>query len=225
MTLVENFDVLISVVDFTVVFLAISLFGYALLRGYLKTERIPARGMNLIVAGMVLLVIGHLSDSILQLMRPGEVVVTDGALATYFSSGWLNWFVHRLAFVLIAVGLLVAALHRQRIEVDFKEVESKAEDARESVRAKESRLRYMFANTSDSVYCFRFDPPIDIDAPLEEQISHSYDATLEDCNSVFARELNTELASLVSRIDKVVGDNEDDIGFFRTVHTLRIILF
>ncbi len=189
---VEEFDALVSVVDFTVVLLAISLFCYALLRGYLKTERIPARGMNLIVAGMVLLVIGHLSDSILQLLQPGRSSVAGEIVSTYYSSGWLNWLIHRLAFVLIAVGLLVAALQRQRIEVDFKEVESEIEDARESVRAKESRLRYMFANTSDSVYCFRFDPPIAVDSPLEEQIARSYDATLEDCNTVFARELHAE---------------------------------
>ena len=65
MTFIEDFDVLLSIVDFAVVLLAIGLFGYALVRGYLKTERIPARGMKLIVAGMVLLVVGHLSDSIL----------------------------------------------------------------------------------------------------------------------------------------------------------------
>jgi len=191
-TFVGSTEVLISVVDFIVVLLAISLFGYALLRGYLRTELIPARGMNLIVAGMVLLVIAHLSDSIMQLLQPGRAFVADGILATYLSSGWLSWLVHRLAFVLIAVGLLVAALHRKRIEVNFKEIESEAEVARESVRAKESRLRYMFANTSDSVYCFRFDPPIDVNVPLAEQISRSYDATLEDCNSVFARELHVE---------------------------------
>ncbi|MDJ0709961.1 MAG: sigma 54-interacting transcriptional regulator [Woeseiaceae bacterium] len=192
MIAVEEFDVLVRVVDLAVVLLAIVLFGYAMMRGYLKTERIPARGMNLIVAGMVLLVIGHFSDSLLQLLGPGRSGVVDGILASYYSSGWFNWLVHRLAFVLIAIGLLVAALHRRRIEVDFKEVESEAEDARESVRANESRLRYMFANSSDSVYCFRFDPPIHVSAPLDEQIARSYEATLEDCNSVFARELHVD---------------------------------
>ena len=192
MTRVEDFDLLVSFVDLTVVLLAVALFGYALLRGHLKTERIPARGMNLIVAGMVLLVIAHLSDSLMQLLQPDRSAVADGIVATYFSTGWISWLVRRLAFVLIAVGLLVAALHRRRIEVDFKEVESEAEHARESVRAKESRLRYMFANTSDSVYCFRFDPPISVDAPLEEQVAASYDATLEDCNNVFAKELHVE---------------------------------
>ncbi len=192
MTFIEDFDVLLSIVDFAVVLLAIGLFGYALVRGYLKTERIPARGMKLIVAGMVLLVVGHLSDSILQLLQPGRPLVDGEIVATYLSSGWFNWLVHRLALVLIAVGLLVAALHRQRIEVDFREVESEVEDAKESVRAKESRLRYMFANTSDSVYCFRFDPPIDVRAPLGEQVARSYDATLEDCNTVFAKELHAE---------------------------------
>ena len=124
MTRAEAFSVLVRVVDLTVVLLAIALFGYALLRGYLKTERIPARGMNLIVAGMVLLVVGHLSHSILPLLQPGPSGVADGVIAAYSSSGWLNWLLHRLAFVLIAVGLLISALHRQRIEVDFKEVES-----------------------------------------------------------------------------------------------------
>ena len=201
-----DLDLLVSFVDIAVVLLAIVLFGFALLRGYLKTERIPAWGMNLIVAGMLLLVIGHLSDSVLQLLRPGRPVVVDGVLATYSSSGLLNWLVHRLAFVLIAIGLLVAALHRYRIEADFKEVESQAEDARESVRARESRLQYMFANTSDSVYCFRFDPPIDVHQPVEDQVARSYDATLEDCNTVFARELHVDAP--VDAIGTRLGDLE-----------------
>ena len=192
MTPLEDVGVLVSIVDLAVVLLAIALFALALRRGYLKTERIPALGMSLIVAGMVLLIVGHLSDSVLQLLQLGPYGAGDGLVATWFSSGWISWIMHRLAFVLIAVGLLTTALHHQRIETDFREAESRAEDARESVRAKESRLRYMFANTSDSVYCFRFDPPVSVDAPIDEQIARSYDATLEDCNTVFARELKAE---------------------------------
>lgn len=179
-------------IDLLVILVAISLFAYALLRGYLRSQVIPARGMVLITGGMVLAMLAHIADPLVQLMQPAGAESADLLAASFLPSEKLNWLLSRLAFGLIAVGLLIAVLHRKRLETSISEARSQVADAKQNEQLKASRLRYLFANTTDAVYCFRFDPPLSTNLPLEEQIKRSYDAYLEDCNVVFAQELGAE---------------------------------
>lgn len=177
-----------TAIDLVVILVAISLFTYALLRGYLRSQVIPASGIMLITGGMVLAMLAHISDPFVQLMQPAGAEPASALANSFLSSEKLNWLLSRVAFGLVAIGLLVAVLHRKRLESTISEARSQAEDARENEQIKESRLRYLFANTTDAVYCFKFEPPLPTDLPAEEQIKRSHAARLEDCNAVFAQE-------------------------------------
>ena len=191
-------------IDFVVILVAISLFAYALFRGHLRSQVIPAKGITLIAGGMVLAMLAHISDPLVQFMQPAGAESVDMFASTFLSSERVNWLLSRLAFGLIAIGLLIAVLHRKRLESRIDDVQAQADEARKDVLLKESRLRYLFASTTDSVYCFRFDPPMSTDLPIEEQIERSYHAYLEDCNVVFAREFGADDPSEV--VGMQVGD-------------------
>lgn len=191
-------------IDLVVILVAISLFAYALFRGHLRSQVIPAKGITLIAGGMVLAMLAHISDPLVQFMQPAGAESVDMFASTFLSSERVNWLLSRLAFGLIAIGLLIAVLHRKRLESRIDDVQAQADEARKDVLLKESRLRYLFASTTDSVYCFRFDPPMSTDLPIEEQIERSYHAYLEDCNVVFAREFGADDPSEV--VGMQVGD-------------------
>jgi hypothetical protein len=165
-----------TTIDLVVILVAVSLFSYALLRGYLRSQVIPARGMVLITGGMVLAMLAHISDPLLQMMQPAGAEPVDFIAGSFLSGEKLNWLLSRLAFGLIAVGLLIAVLHRKKLESSIDEARTQAADAKQNEQLKASRLRYLFANTTDAVYCFRFDPPLPTDLPVREQIERSYDA-------------------------------------------------
>lgn len=206
--------------DFVVTLAAISLFAYALARGYLKSQAIPGKGIALISSGVLLAMLAHIADPVAHLMQAAGTESVHALALSWYSNEKISWLLSRLAFGLIAVGLLVAVLHRKRLESRIGQVQAQADNAKQSEELKESRLRYLFANTTDSVYCFRFDPPLPTDLPVEEQIRRSYSAYLEDCNVVFAREFGASdpgevvrmlLGELESSKDEAAHDH-----YFRT---------
>lgn len=209
-----------NVIDLIVILVAISLFAYALLRGYLRSQVIPAKGMIFITGGLVLAMLAHISDPLVQLMQPAGAEPSNAIADSFLANEKLNWLLSRVAFGLIAIGLLVVVLHRKRLESTVSEARSQAADARQNERIKESRLRYLFANTTDAVYCFRFDPPLSTKLSVDEQIKRSHAASLEDCNAVFAQEFG------VNNPGDVVGmrlgdldsskDEEAHCEYFRT---------
>jgi len=206
--------------DLAVVLVAISLFAYALLRGYLKSQVIPGKGIAIISSGMALAMLAHIGDPVAHLVQGPAAESADVLASSWYSNENIIKILSKVAFGLIAAGLLVIVLHRKRLESRIGQVKAQAEDAKQSEELKESRLRYLFANTTDSVYCFRFDPPLSTDLPVKEQVRRSYSAYLEDCNVVFAKEFGAKdpsevvhmlLSELDSSKDEVAHDH-----YFRT---------
>ena len=148
--------------------------------------------------------IAHLFDPLCTLRSPLAPDPSTHRRPVPWWATSFHWVLSRLAFGLIAVGLLVAILNRKRLQKNLDDVLTLAEDAKKKGMLQESRLRYLFANTTDSVFCLRFDPPLPTNLPVDEQVRRSYDAYLEDCNVVFAREFETDDPSEV--VGMLVGD-------------------
>lgn len=209
-----------AIIDLVVILVCISLFVYALLRGYLRSQVIPARGMILIMGGMLLAMFAHISDPLVLLLRPAGAESENLVATSFLSKEQFNWLLFRLAFGLVAIGLLIVVLHRKRLETSISEARSQMADAKRNEHLKESRLQYLFANTSDAVYCFRFDPPLPTELPVEEQIERSYNACLEDCNVVFAQEFgaNDPRKIVGIRLGELDSSKDDQAhhAYFRT---------
>lgn len=102
---------------------------------------------------------------------------------------WLHWLLTRSGIALLIVGILLSVIARQNVDKAFEASTNRAIEAADQALQSESRFRSLFETTSDSVYCYNFDPPMRISLPIEAQIRRSHDAILTECNHVFARVL------------------------------------
>jgi PAS domain S-box-containing protein len=60
----------------------------------------------------------------------------------------------------------------------------------------EERYRAFVEQSSEGIWCFEFDPPVPLDAPVDEQIEHAYrHGVLLECNDAMARMYGYERAS------------------------------
>ena len=92
-----------------------------------------------------------------------------------------------LSLSLISAGFVLLGIQRRRLEEEVIESESSAVTAREGAEKSAFQFNAMLEQTSDSIYCFEFRPPISIDLPVETQVSRSLDAVLVECNLAFAK--------------------------------------
>jgi len=102
------------------------------------------------------------------------------------------WVLSSVAFLMIAGGLSIAAMQRRQLENRLRLGSEKITALVGSGHQVDQRFHYLFNNTTDSVYCYEFEPPMPIGLPLHEQVSASHDAILASCNSVFAQILGAE---------------------------------
>ena len=188
----SGLNLLVFLVDLGVIAFALFLLGYAWYSGALSRKLLPAHGGVLIVTGILLAFVVQIFDIGLELHSGGEEVQTRHLLAEYLSSDWAHWISSRVGFLMIAAGLLVAVIARSRSETEYLDTRRELEVSKFFEYQAEERFRYLFDSTSNSVYCYRFDPPVPIDSSVEEQIKRSYDAILQDCNVIFARELGAD---------------------------------
>ncbi|MBN2131895.1 MAG: PAS domain S-box protein, partial [Sedimentisphaerales bacterium] len=77
--------------------------------------------------------------------------------------------------------------------------------AREALQHSERRFRSLIEHTTDAVFCYEYDPPIETDLPVEEQVERLYDGVLVECNDVCARSYGA------SRATDVVGKRLTDL--------------
>ncbi|MHC4252331.1 MAG: PAS domain-containing protein, partial [Planctomycetota bacterium] len=59
--------------------------------------------------------------------------------------------------------------------------------AEEDLRKSEQRFRSLVEHTTDSVFCYEYDPPIPTELPTEEQVRLLYGGVLAECNDVCAK--------------------------------------
>ena len=154
-------------------------------------------GPSLVLWGIALTVVVHLLEISLQMFVPTNadsvsVPFPDGALPV-----WLHWLLTRTALAMIAIGALLAARAGLRFEEVIEDSVAKAIEAADQAEESGSRLRSLCETTSDSVYCYSFDPPMRITLRADAQVRRSRDAVLVECNGVFARELKKNQPSEV----------------------------
>jgi transcriptional regulator with GAF, ATPase, and Fis domain len=125
-------------------------------------------------------------------LRAGESEEVQTFANAFFSVERIHLLLTTIGFAFIAIGVSVAILSRKQSETEILDTRRELEVSKYFEYQAEERFRYLFDSTSNSVYCYRFDPPMPIDLPVAEQVRRSYDAILQDCNVIFARDLEAD---------------------------------
>ena len=194
-----------GIVDLALVLLLAGLLLFSYSRGFLKKQLLPWYG-QLIAAGLFLAVLAHVWDISYTLLRAGETEEVQTFVNSFFSVERTHLLITTAGFAIIAVGLSIALWSRRQSESAIRDARRELEVSKYFEYKAEERFRYLFDSTSNSVYCYHFEPPMPIDLPVAEQVQRSYDAVLKDCNVVFARELEADDPSEV--IGRRMGDLE-----------------
>ena len=96
---------------------------------------------------------------------------------------------------------------------------SKERLTQEAVKRSEERYRAFIRHSTEGIWRFELDPPIDTDLPVDEQIRLAYDrGYLAECNDTMARQYGFESADDIigSRLtDLLVEDDPKNIAFVR----------
>jgi len=177
---------------------------FAVMRPKLRQQVFPASGGVFLIAGTAVFVITHWTNVI------ATALVSDlGALETgIFRDGipdWLVWALTRLALVSILVGLSIFIRSRKRLERTVSSTTDMIRHAQDRIARSEARFRHLFETTSNSIFCYVFEPPLPVSLPVDEQVRRSHDAVLTECNAVFARQLDADEPA------RVIGSRMGDL--------------
>lgn len=91
--------------------------------------------------------------------------------------------------------------------------------AEEALRKSDIRFRSLIKQTSDSVFCYEYNPPIPIDMTLEKQVESLYNGVLVECNDVCARSYGASKAEEVigKKLTELFGTTPGSLDeFYRT---------
>ena len=186
-------DVAMSVVELGAVLVSAALLIYLSSRSRNSPRsRVFAHGGLLVVFGLALAILAHAWETIYRLLHPELIGQAHTLMSNDLAFERVHTVLSTAGFLTIALGLFFALRNRQSAEVEILDTRRELEVSKYFEYQAEERFRYLFDSTSNSVYCYRFDPPMPIDLPIAEQIERSYDALLQDCNVMFARELGAD---------------------------------
>ena len=204
MNLQSGGELLASIVDLGIIGCTVALLVYALASGMFKSNPLTTSGRVLIAAGLALAVTSHLSYTWLSLSA------TDAGAQFMAPSviGWLHWGLSRIAFSMVGIGLFIAWYQRRKSDARERSTAAKLKSAESSIMQSEARYRYLFENTSNSVYCYALDNPVSVKDAVPEQIRKMRNAVLTECNQVCADLLGGDrpadvIGSRVSYFDNV----------------------
>ena len=192
-----------GIVDLGVILLLAGLLLFAYSRGVLKNRLLPWYG-HVVVAGLFLAVLAHIWEIGYTLQNAADTEEVLTFSDSFFSVERIHLLVTTTGFAIMAIGLSLALLGRKQSESEILNARRELEVSKYFEYQAEERFRYLFDSTTNSVYCYHFDPPMPIDLPVAEQVQRSYDAVLQDCNVIFARELEADDPSEV--IGRRLGD-------------------
>jgi len=189
-------------------------------RGFLNTGFFPTSSIALVLGGVVLSVTAWSGAQLSTWLGLPGASLGEITQTSAMSLSNVRWLATQLSLVLIAIGLFISVRNRKRVEDEHRIAKRELEVSKYYEYQAEERFRYIFDSTSNSVYCYRFDPPMRVDLPVEEQIELSHHAILQDCNVVFARELEADdptevIGSLFGELDST-KDAAAHGAFFRT---------
>ena len=192
MTTATGLDFLVTLADLIIILSAVGMLIYGAYHWDPNSDQpLPISGI-FIGLGLIVAVIGHSHKLAAPFIDP---VALDSDFGLAAPTIWGDWFFgasSHAAFALIGIGFVLAVLHRRRSEDDLQSNKLEMKALRGSGRDADQRFRYLFNNTSNSVYCFEFNPPMPISLSTEQQIELSHSATLSQCNTVFARVLEAK---------------------------------
>lgn len=185
---------------------------YGLARQHRKRSALPSSAVVTLVGGVVLFVFSYIA-----LMTSLDKVLAGLGIGqpTLFGQeprNWPEWLLSRAGFLLIVTGLVITTYNRRKLVSEVMATRDRVRSAQDVVMQSESRFRHLFETTTNSIFCYTFDPPIPVDLPVEEQVKLSHDAILTECNSVFARELDeqTPLDVLGTRMGILDGNKDEE---------------
>tara|TARA_R110002096_G_scaffold130643_5_gene279907 strand:- start:1954 stop:4119 length:2166 start_codon:yes stop_codon:yes gene_type:complete len=141
--------------------------------------------------------------------------------SSVFSTSWWYWSLSGITVVLIALGLLGLVYVRRRYKKEMVHRTALLEDLRSSRDVSDRRFRYLFDNTTDSVYCYRFPKPLSIYESVDAHIMATLDAELHRANAVFVRDLEA------NDISEVIGQRFGELDSAKDfeAHTALLTTF
>ena len=194
-------------VDVAIFVSSIVIVWYILSRGLHRSRLIPSTGRFMVLLGTILLLVEQGAAMLLRMLDPSLPFLMQPSFLPDNIPGPIHWLATRSAFVLIVLGILLAAMQRSRAEAELgRDRAEMIRVAQESVMESESRFRHLLDTTASPVYCFAFDPPLPIDASIDTHIERSHDAKLVECNPAFVKVL--DLNSTADAIGVRMGDLE-----------------
>lgn len=167
------------------------------------------------IASVCLTGLFHLADLLLLTVMPSLVAPAEAESLIAALHLEIRWPVSLISLIMIATGVVIEAYYRDRLENKLTQTENRVATAQGCIVESEIRFRSVVEHAPNSVYCFEFDPPLAIEAPLEEQLSRSYKAVLVHCNQVFADSVAAD------SVDQAIGMRfgEMDSALDTTSHT------
>lgn len=212
-------DAALSIVELGAVLLSVALLVFVSSRSRMKS-RVLGPGGLFVLAGLSLAIIALVWETTFRLSHPSPLEVTHTIAGTLFTFERIHSLLSLTGFSMVAIGLFFRFKNRNSTEDQILDTRRELEVSKYFEYQAEERFRYLFDTTSNAVYCYRFDPPLPIDLPVEEQIKRSHNAVLQDCNVTFARELGAEEPSEVigSRLGGLdsAKDEASHAEYFRT---------
>ena len=176
--------VLTVAMDATIVALAVLMLTVAASRGMFEKGTTPRKGRTLIATGVGITALYYLVDLVL--------VVGPNSGSAQQLAGLDVWrqqarsLAALLSLAFIAAGFLVVAHQRRVVEQKMRSASAQVRQAEATVLESEGRFRALIEQFAEPLYCFEFQPPLDVDADLDQQVAATRDAVLVDCNKAYA---------------------------------------
>lgn len=115
------------------------------------------------------------------------------------------------SLVVTLLGLLLVLRERNQFRNSLRENANALSMLQANFKLEEGRLQYLFDNTTDSVYCYEFDPPIPTSISSREQVQRSLEGKLVRCNAEFATVLGAE------KVNTLIGTRFGDLDSSKNI--------
>ncbi|MGB5722605.1 MAG: sigma 54-interacting transcriptional regulator [Woeseiaceae bacterium] len=186
-----SFEAVVGIVEIVAILASVALL-LSVISGRPLKSRILARGGLLVFFGLFLAILAHFWEVGYRLAHPGELARPRAFPYGLVSLEQMHTVLSLAGFFMVALGLFFALRNRRSADTEILDTRRELEVSKYFEYQAEERFRYLFDSTSNSVYCYRFDPPMPTDLPVDVQVTRSYGAILQDCNVIFARELGAD---------------------------------
>jgi transcriptional regulator with GAF, ATPase, and Fis domain len=214
-----SFEAVVGIVEIVAILASVALL-LAVISGRPLKSRILARGGLLVFFGLFLAILAHFWEVGYRLAHPSALDRPRAFPYGLVSLEQMHTVLSLAGFFMVALGLLFALRNRRSADTEILDTRRELEVSKYFEYQAEERFRYLFDSTSNSVYCYRFDPPMPTDLPVDVQVTRSYGAILQDCNVIFARELGADDPSeVVGRPMHELDSSKDTAAheaYFRT---------